>query len=103
MSSLLSVENLSKSYQLGQIGTGRLVDDLKVWWAKKHGLPNPLLRIVETRELVLGVQVIHGYDQTHADDQDHNRLDGGWPFANVAEVELVELAEFHCLGSQSGS
>jgi lipopolysaccharide transport system ATP-binding protein len=45
MSTVISVENLSKAYQLGQIGTGRLTDDLKVWWAKKRGQPNPLLPI----------------------------------------------------------
>jgi lipopolysaccharide transport system ATP-binding protein len=41
----ISVENLSKSYRLGQIGTGTLNDDLKVWWAKTRGKPNPLLKI----------------------------------------------------------
>jgi lipopolysaccharide transport system ATP-binding protein len=44
---VISVENLSKSYRLGQIGTGTLTNDLKVWWAKKRGLPNPLMRIGE--------------------------------------------------------
>jgi len=47
-STVISVENLSKSYRLGQIGTGTLTNDLKVWWAKKRGLPNPLLRIGQT-------------------------------------------------------
>ena len=42
---VISVENLSKSYRLGQIGTGTLTNDLKVWWAKKLGRPNPLLKI----------------------------------------------------------
>jgi lipopolysaccharide transport system ATP-binding protein len=42
---VISVENLSKAYRLGQIGTGTLTNDLKIWWAKKRGLPNPLLKI----------------------------------------------------------
>ena len=42
---VISVENLSKSYRLGQIGTGTITNDLKVWWAKKLGRPNPLLKI----------------------------------------------------------
>ena len=42
---VISVENLSKSYRLGQIGTGTITNDLKVWWAKKLGKPNPLLKI----------------------------------------------------------
>jgi lipopolysaccharide transport system ATP-binding protein len=47
MSTVISVENLSKSYRLGQIGTGRLIDDLRVWSATMRGKPNPLLRIGE--------------------------------------------------------
>ncbi|MDO9546664.1 MAG: ABC transporter ATP-binding protein [Pelolinea sp.] len=42
---VISVENLSKSYRLGQIGTGTLSRDLNVWWAKARGKPNPLLKI----------------------------------------------------------
>jgi lipopolysaccharide transport system ATP-binding protein len=45
---VISVENLSKAYRLGQIGTGTLTNDLKVWWAKKLGKPNPMLRIGDT-------------------------------------------------------
>ncbi len=48
MPTVISVEKLSKAYQLGQIGTGTLTNDLKVWWAKKRGQPNPLLRIGES-------------------------------------------------------
>jgi lipopolysaccharide transport system ATP-binding protein len=42
---VISVENLSKSYRLGVIGTGTLTNDLKVWWAKHRGQPNPLAKI----------------------------------------------------------
>jgi lipopolysaccharide transport system ATP-binding protein len=42
---VISVENLSKSYRLGQIGTGTFAHDLNVWWAKLRGKPNPLLKI----------------------------------------------------------
>ena len=44
----ISIENLSKIYRLGQIGTGTFTNDLKLWWAKALGKPNPLLRIGET-------------------------------------------------------
>ncbi len=47
MSIAISVENLSKSYQLGQIGTGTFAQDLSVWWAKLRGKPNPMLKIGE--------------------------------------------------------
>jgi lipopolysaccharide transport system ATP-binding protein len=42
---IISVENISKAYRLGQIGSGTLSDDIKVWWAKARGKPNPLLKI----------------------------------------------------------
>jgi lipopolysaccharide transport system ATP-binding protein len=45
---VISVENLSKSYRLGQIGTGTFSRDLELWWAKLRGKPNPHLRIGET-------------------------------------------------------
>ena len=47
MSHVISVENLSKTYRLGQIGTGTFTSDLNVWWAKLRGKPNPMLRIGE--------------------------------------------------------
>jgi lipopolysaccharide transport system ATP-binding protein len=45
MSTVISVENLSKSYQLGQIGTGTFAHDLVVWVARMRGKPNPILKI----------------------------------------------------------
>jgi lipopolysaccharide transport system ATP-binding protein len=48
MTTVISVENLSKSYRLGQIGTGTFAHDLNLWWAKVCGKPNPMLKIGET-------------------------------------------------------
>ena len=42
---VISVENLSKTYRLGQIGTGTFSRDLELWWARLRGKPNPLLKI----------------------------------------------------------
>jgi lipopolysaccharide transport system ATP-binding protein len=47
MPTVISVENLSKTYYLGQIGTGTFANDMKLWWAKVRGKPNPLLKIGE--------------------------------------------------------
>lgn len=44
---VISVENISKSYRLGVIGTGTFYGDLKRWWAKQRGLPDPYLKIGE--------------------------------------------------------
>jgi len=48
MTVVISAENLSKSYRLGQIGTGTFTRDLELWLAKLRGKPNPLLKIGET-------------------------------------------------------
>lgn len=47
MSIVISVENLSKSYQLGAINTGTFYGDLKRWWARQRGLPDPYQKIGE--------------------------------------------------------
>ncbi|MFZ5919813.1 MAG: polysaccharide ABC transporter ATP-binding protein [Chloroflexota bacterium] len=47
MPTVISVEHLSKTYRLGQIGTGTFTNDLKLWWAKARGKPNPLAKIGE--------------------------------------------------------
>jgi lipopolysaccharide transport system ATP-binding protein len=42
---VISVESLSKSYQLGVIGTGTFYGDLKRWWARQRGKPDPYLKV----------------------------------------------------------
>jgi len=42
---VISIENVSKSYQLGVINTGTFRGDLQRWWAKLRGLPDPHLKI----------------------------------------------------------
>jgi lipopolysaccharide transport system ATP-binding protein len=42
---VISVENLSKTYRLGVIGTGTFFGDLNRWWAKKLGKPDPYAKI----------------------------------------------------------
>ena len=34
MTIVISVENISKSYRLGQISSGTFSNDLKLWWTK---------------------------------------------------------------------
>lgn len=42
---VIAVEYLSKSYQLGVIGTGTFYGDVKRWWAKQRGKPDPYLKV----------------------------------------------------------
>ncbi len=42
---VISVENLSKRYDLGVIGTGTISRDLNRWWARLRGQPDPYTKI----------------------------------------------------------
>lgn len=50
MSTAIQVENLSKAYQLGQIGTGTISRDLERWIARMRGKEDPFLKIGETND-----------------------------------------------------
>jgi lipopolysaccharide transport system ATP-binding protein len=42
---VLKIENVSKQYRLGLVGTGTLTDDLKRWWYKVRGKEDPFLKV----------------------------------------------------------
>ena len=44
------IENLSKQYRLGTVGTGTLHDDLTRWWYRVRGKEDPFLKIGETND-----------------------------------------------------
>jgi len=46
----IKVENLSKAYQLGNIGTGTISRDIERWFARMRGKEDPFLRIGETND-----------------------------------------------------
>jgi lipopolysaccharide transport system ATP-binding protein len=50
MSTVIKVENLSKQYRLGNVGSGSLKDDLSRWWYRMRGLEDPLLKIGDTND-----------------------------------------------------
>jgi uncharacterized protein (DUF433 family) len=58
MPTVISVENLSKSYRLGQIGTGTISRNLEAWWTKVRSKPNHLLRISESDHENIGYILI---------------------------------------------
>ena len=45
MSIAIHIENVSKIYRLGQVGTGTLSHDLNRWWAKLRGRQDPYQQI----------------------------------------------------------
>lgn len=46
----IKVENLSKQYRLGTVGTGTISHDLNRWWARVRGKEDPYLKIGETND-----------------------------------------------------
>ncbi len=50
MSAIIKVENVSKQYRLGQVGTGTIKDDLKRWWHRARGKQDPFLKIGQSNE-----------------------------------------------------
>jgi lipopolysaccharide transport system ATP-binding protein len=54
MSTVISVENVSKYYRLGLIGGRTLHDDFERWWAKVRGKPDPLLKACPERKRRIG-------------------------------------------------
>ena len=55
-STVISVEHLSKQYDLGVIGTGTLTRDFERWWARARGKPDPYSPVVQD------------YSRRHTDD-----------------------------------
>lgn len=47
---VLDVENVSKQYRLGEVGTGTLQHDIKRWWANVRGKEDPFLKIGESND-----------------------------------------------------
>ena len=47
MPPIIKIQNLSKQYRLGVVGTGTLSNDLKRWWYRVRGKEDPFLKIGE--------------------------------------------------------
>ena len=47
---ILKIENLSKQYRLGVIGTGTISHDLNRWWYKIRGKDDPFLKIGDVND-----------------------------------------------------
>jgi len=45
---VINVENVSKIYRLGEVGTGSLAHDVNRWWHRVRGKEDPYLKIGET-------------------------------------------------------
>ena len=50
MSTVIKVENISKQYRLGQVGTGTISHDVNRWWHRIRGKEDPYLKIGESND-----------------------------------------------------
>ena len=50
MSTVIKVENISKQYRLGQVGTGSLAHDINRGWQRLRGKEDPYLKIGEAND-----------------------------------------------------
>lgn len=50
MGKIIEVNNLSKSYRLGQLNTGTMTQDIQRWWTMMRGKEDPFMRIGETND-----------------------------------------------------
>lgn len=50
MNKVISVQNISKQYRLGQVGTGTISHDLNRWWHQLRGKEDPYLKIGESND-----------------------------------------------------
>lgn len=50
LKTVIKVENLSKQYRLGQVGTGTLSHDLNRWWARVRGKEDPFKKVTSTND-----------------------------------------------------
>lgn len=49
-STVIEIENLSKLYRLGEVGTGTLQHDLNRWWHRVRGKPDPYQKIAAVND-----------------------------------------------------
>lgn len=50
MSTVIRVENLSKLYRLGEVGTGSLAHDVNRWWHRLRGKEDPYTQVGQTND-----------------------------------------------------
>jgi lipopolysaccharide transport system ATP-binding protein len=59
MQPIITIQDLSKKYRLGTIGTGTLTHDLKRWWANFRGKEDPTMKIgVENKLEMVGGEYV---------------------------------------------
>ena len=92
MSVVIKIENVSKQYRLGLIGTNTLKGDLQRWWYNVRGLPDPTLII--GRENILSAAHRTSHASRLAPHAAHPE-DFIWAFKDInLQVEIISFSTF---------
>jgi ABC-type multidrug transport system fused ATPase/permease subunit len=97
---VIRVENVSKLYRLGEVGTGSLAHDVNRWWHRVRGKEDPYLKIGEVNDRTKSVSKSKNRNLTTEDTESTEgtaglRLVGqaGAEFPNPSTSELARDSE----------
>jgi len=111
---VIRVENVSKLYRLGEVGTGSLAHDVNRWWHKVRGKEDPYLKIGEVNDRTKSFssskkRILTTEDTEHTERTAGLRLGGqaGAEFPNPSTSELARDSEnpslIHSANAPGGS
>ena len=92
---VIRVENISKLYRLGEVGTGSLAHDVNRWWHKVRGKEDPYLKIGEVNDRTKSVS--SGSKNRKLTTEDTESTEGG--AGGNQRADSAEFLEGH---SQAG-
>ncbi len=72
---VIRVENVSKLYRLGEVGTGSLAHDVNRWWHRVRGKEDPYLKIGEVNDRTKpAARAVASADRTTNHTNKHEKL-----------------------------
>jgi lipopolysaccharide transport system ATP-binding protein len=102
---VIRVENLSKLYRLGEVGTGSLAHDVNRWWHKVRGKEDPYLKIGEVNDRTKSVSSVQRPESSakktkrNLTTEDTESTEGGGGAGGNQRADSGEFLEGH---SQAG-
>ena len=91
---VIRVENVSKLYRLGEVGTGSLAHDVNRWWHKVRGKEDPYLKIGEVNDRTKSAK------QTSADGEEKAESGNSEKLKRNLTTEDTESTEGNAGGNQ---
>jgi lipopolysaccharide transport system ATP-binding protein len=89
---VIRVENISKLYRLGEVGTGSLAHDVNRWWHKVRGKEDPYLRIGEVNDRTKSVSSVQRPESSAKKTKRNLTTEGTESTEVGAEARLADQA-----------